>query len=177
MNNSVNLIPQELSVPKSVSKLTKSLNSLSTLLFVLTVLTGLLILGSYFFFSNEMNKLNTDNERLKTEIANLNKNEQSLMLVKDRLTKIATIKKMNSANKGMANFKTILTFLQSVPDVVFNEISFDSKKVDASFLAKSSDTLTSFLSFLVEPLGFKRIVLSSLGYSSVGGYTFNLSFE
>ncbi|KKU09038.1 MAG: hypothetical protein UX13_C0051G0008 [Candidatus Woesebacteria bacterium GW2011_GWB1_45_5] len=177
----LNLLPPEYSVSKGLNRLLKATRMLGVIglgIFLVFVLG----MGAFFIFSSlTLRELSSENEALKTQITARSTSEQQLVLIKDRIKKVRTVRGISSSLPNLNNFETLSTSLGAGIDLT--EVAVDSQKIDLSVRMDSNSELTSFvgtLTGLATQAGtkiFKSVVLTSFGFNPVGGYVANIRIE
>ena len=173
----INLIPAEMTVPARVVKFAKLLNKISIIgsilliIMIITAISGLV----YYNLSYKNSVVNVD--ILKKKVADLEKSEQKLVLAKDKLSKIAYIKSINSVDDELTNFQNFKDSISSSSNTTFTEISIDPVKTETSLVFNNSNDLSSALETLQKTTKYKSIILSSLGFNLSSGYLISLIFH
>lgn len=170
----INLIPTEMAVPASAVKLSGLLNKISTVLVILLILSSIGFGLSVFFLNQESNKISRSVEALKLRISDLEQNEQKLVLAKDRIEKITSIKNSKSVNDDVARYKAFSTLLQTTTGSSVSEANISSKGTEVVVISQDSTSLSSLLTPLAESANYKNIIISSLGYAQGTGFLSSL---
>lgn len=177
MDKKINLIPEELTVPAKVIKLSNRINKISMIsAFVLTIA---LVVGIVFFvyLDSSYKKIVDSNESLKSEITSLEKTEQQLVLTKDKINKIKNVRNSKTAMKTFAIFLEFKQFISNFPDLVLSEVEIDANKFSVSITSKEFSNVQDFLTQLVFSEDLKSVVLDSFGFSPRSGLSLNLTYE
>jgi Tfp pilus assembly protein PilN len=170
----LNLLPQGLLISKSLGKALKTIKALNVILSV-AFLVFALGMGAYFVLSTiTLNGVQNKVDKLKTQVIAQESSEQQLILLKDRIQKISTVKALPNTFKNVENINSLLTGLSGESSI--SQLDVGQAKVDLSMIIKSNNDLTSFLRSVENTNLFKTVILSSFGYSPVGGYTLGISF-
>lgn len=164
----LNLLPTDRKVSGSLAKTVKAVKMLNVIF-----LSGFLIfalgLGAFFIFNNiRLRNINADVESLKSEAANLQKSEQQMVLLKDRLSKIKTVRKTPTAWTNLTNIQTLISSVG--PNTFVSELNADSNKIDMSVLFRTNSDLAAFIKNLTETKVFKGITLTTFGFNPANGY-------
>lgn len=110
---------------------------------------------------------------LKMEVEAQETSEQQLVLLKDRLAKIATFRKTPNASKNISGVDTL--FANQSPNTIMNQAGISSTKVDISLVIKTNEDLTAFLNTIKGTKLFSSVDLSTLSFSPLGGYSVAVS--
>lgn len=169
----INLIPTELA-PKGLSvRLAQILRNVATAGFVLVVVAGV-GLGSFFLLTSlEIKNSNTRQDQLKTQIKSLESTEQSLVLLKDRISKAKQVMGADTISPVIVKTDAIISVLPP---------SVQAKEIDIADLTKFtvtvSDTsqLTQFMSALMAANKFLHVDLKGFSFSPASGYLVSLEF-
>ena len=138
---------------------------------IITAISGLV----YYNLSYKNSVVNVD--ILKKKVADLEKSEQKLVLAKDKLSKIAYIKSINSVDDELTNFQNFKDSISSSSNTTFTEISIDPVKTETSLVFNNTNDLSSALETLQKTTKYKSIILSSLGFNLSSGYLISLIFH
>jgi hypothetical protein len=169
----VNLLPPEYRVSGPVSRALKLIRTLNVIFLAMFIIftTGL---GGYFILSTmELNALVEDENQLKLQITAQQTSEQQLVVLKDRVEKILSIRALANANLNLE--KVIPLVEQNAGDSVLTELDVDARKVDLSMLIRSNSELTSFFDRMAGNEIFSTVLLSSFGFNPVSGYLVSFS--
>lgn len=176
MRNKINLIPSEMAVPASAVKVAKLLNKISIVAVILLIVISISIAGFFYYYSTEVTKQNSRITTLKNNIEALIRNEQKLVLAKDRLSKISVVQKAKSVGDEVSRFKKFSESLSSSGSVI-TEANLSSKGTEVTILSQNSESLELVLKPLSRQTDYKTIVLSSLGFNSGTGFVSTINLE
>lgn len=176
MDKKINLIPQDLTVPVSTIKLKKIINKISIVAIILLILTCLVIISLFVYFSINLKKYDLSNSSLKEEVVNLEKTEQQLTLTKDRISKISFVKSLDSANTNFKNYLEFRTLVSGFPDLSLKEIEIDSKKMNVSISSSNTSSFVDFLKSLKLFSKYPNVSISSLNLNPKTGLILNLTY-
>lgn len=171
MEKRINLIPNEMAVPPKTVKVVKIITKISTFGAILLFMLVISAISIFLYFKIEHDKRAMAVETLKTKITDLEKNEQRLILAKDRLAKIESIKKSPSIEKDLDNFQEVSALISSVPESALLEVNIQTSKTEFAVTSLNSNSLASFLEPVSKLSIFKNLVLTSLGFSQTTGFT------
>lgn len=173
----INLIPTEMAVPARAVKLAKTISKISIIGSVVLFLS-ILVFGSYFTYLTLENKKVAENvERLKESVVELSQNEQKLILAKDRLSKINVVKKVDSSNQHLENYRAFLNDILSIGSFQITEANLSTKGIELNLIVNDSTSLSTILKALEAINGYDRVVVSSLTFNQGSGFIANLLFE
>lgn len=173
----INLIPIEMTVPAKSVNLVKTINKISTVSTLILVVLLLIFVGSFIYLKIESKKTAVSVSTLKAKIIDLEKNEQKLILAKDKISKISYIQSINSVDNEITDFRNFEESLSEASDSSFVEVSIDSDKTESSLAFSNSINLNKALIAVSNLKQYKKVILSSLGFNSNSGYLLNLVFE
>lgn len=177
MKKQINLIPSEMSVPVKFITLGKNLAKLTTLGCITLVIIVFGLVSSLVYFNLEYKKSISNIEGLKNQVVELEKNEQRLVLAKDKLSKIATVLTIDAIDDELLAFQSFESLLPGLPISSFSEINMTSNKVDASLVFTDSGSMQNLLSSLSSLSDYNQIILSAFGFNSTSGYLISLMFK
>ncbi len=175
MQRKINLIPSELVVSASTNKTKSMIISLATVGVIILLLLIISAIGGIIIYSSQLKSLNTNVDRLKEQVLSLEKTEQRLVLAQDRLAKIKEIRQEDDASAELALFKEMSS--QTSPEITFAEVNIESKKLESTIFADSSNPLALFFKNITNLNGAKSILLSALSFNPTSGYLASLIFE
>lgn len=173
----INLIPPEMAVPAKAVNLARILNKVSTIGALALIVVVVVLISALVYYNIEYRKSVTNVNSLKTKIVELERSEQKLILAKDKLSKIAYIKKIDSVDDELISFMEFKSLISSPSGSAFTEISIDPVKTETSLTFLDSLNLGNALKSLSTLVNYKRIILSSLGYNSSSGFLVSLIFD
>ena len=178
----INLIPSDMVVPAKTLRLAATLNKISTIGTILLVTIILGLISGLFYYNFQYKKTLSNIESLKSKVQSLERSEQKLVLAKDRLTKIAAVKKLDSVDDELKSFKNFESLVLTNPGSIFTEISIDSDKTETSIVSATSSSLSNVMKSLNDLsenklTNYKHIIMSSLGFNSSSGYLVSLIFK
>lgn len=166
-----------MTVSSSTLSLSLKLNKLiifsAFALFVVVVF----MFATYFYYSDQYKKTSAESIRIKNDISTLENSEQKLVLAKDRLQKIQTIKSLSTSDQSSSALKYILETLNGSTDSVLTELNLINKKIEISFSSQNSSSMSSVTSAISGMGGFKDVVISSITYNSSLGYVTNMKLN
>lgn len=166
-----------MAVPARSVSFAKGLNKLSFVGVILLSLLIIITISLFLFYSAEFKKVNAIVASLKDQVLLLEKSEQKLILIKDKLGKINYVKSLPSSENNINQFKKLNEIVSLSSDSAFTEIDIGSVKTEVSLFSKDSTALSSVLSSFVEIKDYIKITLSSLGFSPLSGFSSSLIFE
>lgn len=171
---SINLLPTELA-PKGFSvRVARILRNVATAGFVLVVLAGLGIGAFFLLTSLEIRDSNSKQDQLKVQVKSLESTEQSLVLLKDRISKVRQVLRTDTVSPIISKADALVSSLP--PGVQANEIQIGAL---TKFTVTVSNTgeLTQFMSQLIAANKFKRVDLKGFNFNPASGYLIDLEFS
>jgi len=172
----INLIPQEEKPSKFVLYFAKIVNRL-LILSLVGFLTALIVgVSVYYLYSIKNKEVVARQNELKNEISILEKSEQRLVLIKDRLTKIDSI--LKNSNIAGNNIDIIEeTFKVAELPTYISGFSLSGNVTEVGFYTDSSAGMTKLLSFMVGSGKFSKIDFLGFQYTQTSGYNFRLGLN
>lgn len=163
----LNLLPPEYSTTKglgSILKATRALGIISIGVFIAFTIG----VSAFYLISNiTLNGLNSDIDSLKGQIGSLEKSEQQIILLKDRLAKVKTV-------LGVASASDVVTgvdpYVSNIPGGTLDELGVDATSANFSITFTSNKDLANFLTKLSTSTNFKNITMTSFTYGPSSGY-------
>lgn len=165
----LNLLPPELAVSKSLSGFLKTLRALGVI-----GIAGFLVFGiglaAFFIVSTiSLNGANANITKLTNQISAQQKSEQQIILVKDRVAKIASIQGLPSSLPNLAAIDPYLTSLQETGSI--NEMAIGPSSINLSINLKTYTDLSAFLESLQSSDTFGSVTLTSFSFNPTSGYS------
>lgn len=174
MSVKLNLLPTDLQISKGLSSVLKTLKAVNVILLVAFMVFSL-GLGAFFVLNTiTLKNVEKNVSQLKTKVITLESSEQQLILLKDRLSKISSVKSIPSTLSNIKNINSFITNLSGNSSI--NQMDLGASKADLSMIIKSNEDLSMFLKNIESANLFKSVTLSSFGYSPAGGYNVGTSF-
>ena len=169
----LNLLPPELAVGKDLRGAIKTLRALGVIGVAAFLVFGIGV-GIFFITSTiSLNGINANITKLSSEVSAQQKSEQQVVLLKDRLAKIASVRKLPSA---LQNQNLIEPFLNNLsPTSSVKEMAINTAAIDLSVVLSTSPDLSSFISSLQSSDVFKTVTLSSFSLSPAIGYSLEIN--
>lgn len=164
----INLLPVELSPSKGSSKLALIIKKITFYAGGIFLLGALAAIALIFFLTSQLKTSLAKEDSLKQNIASLQKTEQQLFIIKDRISKI---KQAESGSLADASFVKVDSILSNLPpNLSVNSIEIDSTKTKFSVLSKDSLGMASFLNNLINSGVFKNLTLNNFTFMPDQGY-------
>lgn len=165
----LNLLPENLQVSKGLTDLLKTARALSVISVVAFLIFASGVGGFFIFEKTNYDSTRTNVEFLKKQVKDQEASEQQLVLLKDRLAKIASIRGNPNASKNIENINTLFNNLS--PNTTVNQANISPTKVDINLVIKSNDDLTTFIQNMKNTKLFNLVDMTSLGYSANSGFS------
>lgn len=105
-------------------------------------------------------------ETLRSEVLNLEQSEQSLVLIRDRLSKAKNILDQENVYEKVNILRPIL----SSSSVTISDLNLDSNQIELTVQAVSSETVGSFTRQLLAIEEFGKISITDFVFSPSSGY-------
>jgi preprotein translocase subunit SecG len=171
----INLLPIDLSPNSSSAKTANSLKRFTIILaaiFLLVSVSGILLI---VLLSRQSQEAKENKQALEQEVQSLLNSEQTLFLVKDRISKI----KLSETQKNRADdFDQVITPLLGLPsEITVSSIDIDASKNQFTVLSKTSIDMASFINSLVTSGTYKSLNLTNFTFSPDIGYSITLNIS
>src|SRR4030042_5979689 len=168
----LNLIPSESQTSKNLGNLLKTLKSLSVIGVAVFLIFGV-GLGILFIASTiSLNNVNANVKKLSAQVAAQQKSEQQIILVKDRIDKVASIQGKPSS---LANLILIDTFLTNLSGTgLVDQMSIDPNSIVLAANLTSYLDASTFIDSLQLSDTFGTVTLESFGLSPKRGYSIQI---
>ncbi|MCX6705445.1 MAG: hypothetical protein NT162_03890 [Candidatus Woesebacteria bacterium] len=168
----LNLLPPELAVSKSLGQLLKTIKALGVIGIAAFLVFGAGV-GAFFIISTiSLNGINANVAKLTSQVSAQQKSEQQIVLVKNRIAKVATIQGLPNS---LTNLELINPFLVNLPPTSsINQMSIDSGSVSLSVNFITNSGLSAFIDSLQSSDTFKLVNLTSFSFSPSTGYAIEI---
>ncbi|MCH7730463.1 hypothetical protein IID21_02915 [Patescibacteria group bacterium] len=167
-----NLLPADLAPKESIIKLSNNLKKISVIGYSLFIVAGLASAAFFFYLSNEVSKASSTTEQYKQSISSLEKTEQKLILIRDRVEKAEKILKTSPTEKRIDSLKVLSA---SFPDeITFTNVEIFPDRLDLTILASNSQALKEGMAELTDSGLFKKVEMISFGLNPKSGYLVTL---
>ena len=168
----INLLPSDLGPKASVTKLAGALKRITIGGLIIFCFIVFLAIGYLIYLDLESRKVAANNESLQKSIKSLEKTEQKLFLIKNRLSLIKGLKNEQALTSELDGLTQIL----GGPD---NGLAITRVETTVGFIKTfgTSSTLQGFENFLEEVLvnpDYKTVTLKSLSFNQISGISFEL---
>jgi hypothetical protein len=169
----INLLPENLTLNSKTTKWLKLLNRILVIGVVVFVFACLVSAIALFVFSLQLKNLVTEKSQVEGQVKTYQETEQKLFFIQDRLTKVKTVKTLDTTSKSMDGFKQILDILPATAQLKDAEVN--NVSISAVVQLSSSSEVTTFLSQIVTK-DFQRINLKDFSVNPQTGYLLTLIF-
>lgn len=169
----LNLLPPELAVSKSLGKFLKTVKALGVIGVAAFLVFGVGI-GAFFIVSTiSLNRINANIKVLKNQVSAQQKSEQQVILLKDRIAKIASIQSIPDSLSNLTATEPFLIDLSGSMSV--NQMAVSPTSVSLSLNLKTNSDLSTFLESLQTSDVFKTVSLTTFNFSPSIGYSVEVS--
>lgn len=170
----INLLPQELKPSGTILKISARLKAFALLGVIFFMISAALYFSALFFLNYRITSSQEEQESLKTQIKALEKTEQRLVLVKDRLTKISTVSKKPKVNDELERLMAVSDLFPTNTNLVEVELTENNAGVVIS--SDNLDGVANYLASVVASGKFVKVNLKQLKFDSDSGYSISLAF-
>ena len=172
--NDINLLPEELKPSRSVIKFSSGLNKIALLGVTTLLIVLVLAVSVYFFFSYMLSTSYKNQESLHGQIKAMEKTEQRLVLLKDRMAKIAVVYKEPKANDEVERLDSLTPMFPQ--GILVEGVSMEENDLKVAVSSPVLDNISKYIASVVTSGKFKKINLVSLAFDPGKGYVVELSF-
>ena len=167
----INLLPSDLGPKASVLKLANLGKKLAVIISLIFLVFGILLIGYIIFLNIELKSSGTKQAGLKNSITSLQKTEQSLYLLKERIGKI---KILFTKEPESSVFEGTNNTLFNAPGVTFTHIVASADKTTVSGNSQSTSGLSTFFASILASATYKSVKLTSFSFNPKLGYVFGM---
>ena len=165
----LNLLPPELSVSKSLGRLLKTMRALGVIGIAAFLVFGIGV-GTFFIISTiSLNGINANIKSLETQVSSQQGSEQQIILLEDRIAKIAAVQAVPNSLTSLTVMEPFLSVLPASASI--GQMSVDSKGTSISLNLGSSSDLTQFLTSFRSSNVFSNIILTAFSFNPTTGYS------
>ncbi len=170
----INLLPEELKPKSSYIKLSSFLKKFALLGVIILLFFLSASLGVGIFLDKRISVSLKNQESLKNKIKALEKTEQRIVLVKDRLEKIKSLKSKSNANDELDRLNVLSKLFPEGTNV--KEVNINVDELSISVLADNLDDIALYLANVITSKEFNKVILKSLEFNLKEGYSVKLVF-
>ncbi len=168
----VNLLPVDKRVGKDLQRVLTVTRMLGVIFLALFIVFGLGVTAFFILSSIQLSSLNQTNGSLTSQISGLETSETQMVLLKDRIAKIKTVKNLPSAIANLDKINPVLTTLSAESPVA--ELDITPVKISTSINFKSNTDLSNFLKNISSSKVFKSVTMTSFSFNPATGYLVSL---
>lgn len=172
MQQDINLIPTSSRTTQELSRKTSGIEAVLKILFVFLTISLLTIAVIYGILYSGLSEAKKEREKLTQELVALKKSEARLVVLRDRLTKVAFLRNKYDISGEYAILNDLLQNTTSPTQLV--KFSMNPESVEAVITTESSLGMTKLLSHLVGSGLYSRVVMKSFEYSPSTAYRMEL---
>jgi hypothetical protein len=165
---SINLLPKETKSKEQVVGFASVIRKLTIYGFILFFIFAANLIGLFFYDRNRVNNAIERVEDLKNEVIALERVEQRIVLLKDRISKANLVLDQEEPRTWVEEIKALQSVYPEGTLIKRVEINRDSAVFEMKL--ESSSVLVEVLSLTVSSGYFDRVNLLSLGYNPEIGY-------
>lgn len=167
---SLNLLPTEQVRNREVTVVGNRLKAVVAVLGLVCLVLGIGGTALVLVTSNTITSLQKDQENLKSQVLAQESSEQALILVRDRLTKIKTLKEQYQNNTRFLAQREVVDALPE--NVLLKQLTITNSDSNLAVVAADSASMADVIS-LVKGSPLKDSIIDTISYSAGIGYTIN----
>jgi len=165
----LNLLPEEHAVNNSLSSFLKTAKALGVIGIAAFLIFGV-GLGIFFILSTiSLNSVNANVAKLTSRVEAQQKSEQQIVLVKDRIKKVASIQDLPNSLPNLKAIDAYLVNLSGTGSV--GQLTVDPKGANLTLSLRTYSDLTNFLENIQSSDDFGSVSLESFSLNSKTGYS------
>ena len=158
--NEINLLPEELKPSGNVLKISSTLKKIALLSVSVFIVSIVLYFGASIFLDQKISESLSNQESIKNQIKALEKTEHRLVLVKDRLDKIASIGKNPRANDELVRLNNLFDLFPE--NTYVEEVKLNEHSAAVAVSSDNLDNVASYLASVVSSGKYDRVNLAFL---------------
>lgn len=167
----INLLPSDLGPKASAIRIAKLIKKFFVALISLFLIYAFFVIALIIVLKVQVASSNSRQEQLKTSILSLEKTEQSLFLLKDRIGKIKTVFASSSSENNLGGVGKILN---NSSGVLMSDVKILPGKVNLTVMSVSAAPLGDFLEKIVTGNDYQTVKVKSLSFNPSSGYLVSL---
>lgn len=171
----INLLPQDIKPKESAIKISNNLKKLAILILLIFIVSLSISYAGIFFFNQKTKSSLKKQGSYKAEIAKLERTEQRLVLLKNRIDKINNLMSKPSVNKDVLFLENINSMVNreqiKLPTV---EVALNENQVE--IVSANLSDVKNLVSDLLNSNKFSNIYFLTFGYDQKNGYKAVFSF-
>jgi cell division protein FtsL len=171
----LNLLPPEKEVNQNLNSFLKTTKALGVIGIVAFLIFGI---GMAIFFISStisLNNINSSIKSLSSKVLAQQKSEQKIILVKDRINKIASIQKLPSS---LTSLDAINPYLENINGVnSIGDLRISPTTVNLSLKIQKYSDLSSLIESLESSDKFESVSLGSFNLNPSTGYSLEIKTE
>jgi hypothetical protein len=170
----LNLLPENLQISKNLGNFLKTARALGIIFMVAFVIFAVSVGGVFVFSKINLTKIQTNVEQLKNEVKSRESSEQQLVLLKDRLAKITSVRSSSNTIKKVMGVNSL--FANISPSSSLSQANISSSKIDVSMVIGTNEDLTTIMQNLKNTKDFGSVTLTSLNLGP-GGFALTVNLK
>lgn len=168
----INLLPKELSVSKTVVDLSAKIKKTAWGFFVFFIFILASFSGAFYYFNNQLTNLEEEQNRLKTNIQSLQETEEQLIITKDRIAKVKTILDSRVNEERFKKHKLVVDNMKPTMELEASDLTSSNSNITLNAL--NSKELVSFMNVIISRADVLSVVMDSLSFNPFLGYSIDL---
>jgi hypothetical protein len=169
----LNLLPPELAVSKSLGNIIKTVRALGVIGIAAFLVFGAGI-GIFFIISTiSLNGINSNIKSLEAQISAQQKSEQQIILLKNRIAKIAAVQTTPSSLPSLTVIEPFLSALSANTSI--GQMAINPKGSTISLSFGNNTDLSQFLNSIKSSPAFSTVNVTSFSFSPATGYQLEIS--
>lgn len=164
----INLLPTNLAAKGTYTKVSKFLQTIDTIGFIIFTIVAVGLGGFYIFNSIRLNDLMAKEDVIIANIKQMSETEAQFVLARDRLDKIKLVLAKDSANKNIENLTSLVAKVSSFVDI--DGVQVAPKKSELTIISKDSSALSNYLAEVIAGGYYKSVKMTNFDFAPNSGY-------
>jgi Tfp pilus assembly protein PilN len=172
---SINLLPSNLKPNKAVVDLSKKVNKAAVVSLVVLVVLGIFASGYLYVISSNAQKAEKSKIELMSQMKALEREETSLILIKDRISKIANIRRSSAGGDYPLMLREIAGSVDGGSFIT--KAQMEKSGLVTTFDVRNSDSMEELANILSQSDLLEAYDFGTFLYRAETGYEFALGFR
>lgn len=173
MAANLNLLPPELTVSKSLGNLLKTLRAINVIAIAAFLIFGAGMAAFFVISSISLTGIKNNIASLEAQVKTQAQSEQRMVLLKDRIAKITSAKKVPNSVPNLASVPPLLAGLS--PGTTITQLQINATNVELAVNITSNTDLSAFLSTVKGSTFFKTVNLTAFSLGPTTGYSVEIA--
>lgn len=170
----LNLLPPDFQTSGKILVAASNIKKVLVVGLLVLIVAGVVAGGYLLNLNNQKSQLEESNSQLVSRVQSLKQVEENLVILKDRATKIATIRAQTPIDKSYNTLSLVEPLIPEGIRIISIDIEEDTLSV--SFASDNSQSISKFLTNIESSDSFRVATMEGLAFTGEGGYNLDMEF-